>query len=355
MNAVAPIRVAAVRAADLSDRQEGARLDAFVRAHPGGTIFHRPAWSRMVERGCGQRAHYLVAEQDGAIAGVLPLAEIRSRLFGNALASAGFGTGGGLLGLSDAVEDALAQAGWELAERLGCSTMELRGGRLPAGWTRSEGVYANFARALPADARTLLASIPKRQRAEVARAQRFGVVTSAGRDQRHRDAHFRAYSESVRNLGTPIFPKALFDAALDEYGEEADVIVAWKDGRPLSALLNFYEKGVCQPFWGGGTAEARRWKANDLIYFDVMERAIARGCTAADFGRSKVGTGAWQRKRIWGFEETPLVYGVRTADGAGPREINPLNPKYRLQIAAWQRLPLWLANRVGPIIARGLG
>ena len=355
MNAPVPIRAATVHPADLGDARERGRLDGFVHAHPEGTIFHRPHWGRAVERGCGQRAHYLVAERDGTVAGLLPLIEIRSRLFGNALVSTGFGTGGGLLGESDAVERQLAEAAWALAERLGCPTLELRGGLLPPGWTASEGVYANFARALPADAAALAASIPKRQRAETVKARNFDVTTSAGVDRRHRDAHFRAYSESVRNLGTPIFPRPLFEAMLDLFGEDGDIVVAWKDGRPLSALLNFYYKGVCQPFWGGGTDEARRWKANDLIYLDVMERAIARGCVRADFGRSKVGTGAWQRKKTWRFEETPLVYGVRTADGQGPREINPLDPKYRLKIAAWQRLPLWLANRIGPMIARGLG
>jgi hypothetical protein len=120
-------------------------------------------------------------------------------------------------------------------------------------------------------------------------------------------------------------------------------------------LLNFYFRGTCQPFWGGGTFAARAARANDLIYFDVMRRAIARGCTRADFGRSKVGTGPCQRKRIWNFEETPLVYATRTADGAAPRAVNPLDPRYRFKIAAWQKLPLWLANRVGPVIARGLG
>ena len=86
-----------------------------------------------------------------------------------------------------------------------------------------------------------------------------------------------------------------------------------------------------------------------------MRRAIERGCTRADFGRSKIGTGAWQRKRIWSLPRRPLVYAVRTADGAAPRQMNPTSPKYRLQVAAWQKLPLWLANRLGPLIARGLG
>jgi FemAB-related protein (PEP-CTERM system-associated) len=328
---------------------------SFARDHPEGTIFHRPQWSRAVEKGCGQRAYYLVAERHGAPAGVLPLIHVRSRLFGNAMVSVGFGTGGGLLSESESIGYVLAEAGWALAERLGCPTLELRGGRLPAGWVASEGVYAKFDRALPSDAEALLKSIPRRQRAEIRRALDFGLDTSTGSDARHGDAHFRAYGESVRNLGTPIFPRRLFEATLAEFGDEADVVVVWKDGRPLSSILNVYDKGVCHAFWGGGTAEARRWRANDLVYFEVMKRAIARGCLRADFGRSKLGTGPWQRKRIWGFDETPLVYGIRAADGAAPREINPLNPKYRLQIAAWQRLPLWLANRIGPSIARGLG
>jgi len=351
MNAPAPLKVA-VRPADLADAAERGRIDAFVAEAAGGTIFHRPQWSAAVERGCGQNAHYLLAERGGALVGCLPLTYVRSRLFGDALVSAGFGTGGGILGEGG---EPLADAAWALAERLGCASAELRGGPVPQGWAISEGTYANFDRDLPGDAETLLESIARRQRAEVKRGLDFALETSAGSDARHRDAHFRVYGESVRNLGTPIFPKALFAAALDAFGDEADIVAVWKDGKPLATLLNFYFKGVCQPFWGGGTFAARQWRANDLIYYEVMRRAIERGCTRADFGRSKVGTGPWQRKRIWGFAETPIVYAVRTADGAAPREINPLNPKYRLKIAAWQKLPLWLANRAGPLIARGLG
>jgi FemAB-related protein (PEP-CTERM system-associated) len=354
MNAPAPLALASVRSADLGDPGEVARLDSFVADHPQGTLFHRPQWSRAVERGCRQRAHYLVAEQGGTLVGCLPLSEIRSPLFGNALVSAGFASGGGLLVAKAAVAEVLAEAGWALAERLGCPALELRGGPFPREWQAQSGVYANFDRKLPNNAEALLASIPKRQRAEIKRAQDFGLETSAGSDAMHREAHWRAYAESVRNLGTPVFPRCLFEAMLEAF-DDADIVAVWKDGQPLAAFLNFYFRGACLSYWGGGTAEARRWRANDLIYFEVMRRAAERGLARADFGRSKLGTGAWQRKRIWGFDETPLTYGTRTADGAAPREINPLNPKYRLQVAAWQRLPLWAANRLGPVIARGLG
>ena len=342
MNAPAPDLALNVREADLG--ADSARIDAFVAAHPDGTIFHRPQWSRAVERGCGQRAHYLIAERGGSIVGCLPLTEIRSPLFGNALVSAGFGTGGGILGEGG---EALAGAAWAL----GFPSIELRGGPIPEGWRAAEGIYANFDRDLPADEAALLAAIPRRQRAAIRRALASDLETSVGRDRRHRDGHFRVYAESVRNLGTPVFPRALFEAALDAFGEEADILIVWQAGRPLAAMLSFYFKGVCQPYWGGGTSEARGRHANDLAYFEVMRRAIARGCTRADFGRSKVGTGPWLRKKNWAYEETPLVYAVR----GEAREVNPLDPRYRLQVAAWQKMPLLLANRIGPLIARGLG
>lgn len=351
MNAPAALGPLVVQPAGPDD----ARLDPFVRAHPRGTFLHLPKWTAAVERGTRQKGHYLVAEQAGALRGVLPLTEIRSRLFGNALVSAGFGTGGGILAEDDRAADALARAAWELAGRLGCASVELRGGPVPESWHASTGTYAAFERPLSGDAESLLGSIPKRQRREVQRALSFDLESTTGTDRRHRDAHYRVYAESVRNLGTPVFPRRLFEAALDAFGDDGWINVIWKEGRPLAAFLGFTHEARCCPYWGGGTREARQWRANDLIYYETMRRGLEAGCMHADFGRSKIGTGPWERKRIWGFEETPLTYAARTADGEAPRVVNPLDPKYQRKIAAWQKLPLWAANRLGPVIARGLG
>ena len=86
-----------------------------------------------------------------------------------------------------------------------------------------------------------------------------------------------------------------------------------------------------------------------------MNHARERGCRSFDFGRSKYGTGAFSFKKNWGFEPQPLSYATRTADGKEARDVNPLSPKYKAKIALWQRLPLLVANRIGPMIDRGLG
>lgn len=354
MNAPSPIAVT-VRAADLDNARERARLDAFAAEAAGGTIFHRPHWSRAVERGCGQQAHYLIAERAGALVGGLPLSAIRSRLFGNVLVSTGFGTGGGILAESAEASAALADAAWRLAARLNCPSLELRGGPLPEGFETRGGVYSSFARDLPADAETLMRALPRRQRAEVRRAERFALTVSTGSGAAHRAAHYRVYAESVRNLGTPVFPRRLFEAMLDAFGEDAEITLVREGDAPHAAMLSFAFKGLYQPYWGGGTARARDLSANDLAYFEVMRRAIGRGCARADFGRSKLGTGPWKRKKIWGFEEVPLVYGVRTAEGAARRDVNPLSEGNKRKVEAWKRMPLWAANRLGPLLARGLG
>lgn len=346
-----------IRAANLEDPAEREAIERFLASRAEAQPFHRPAWSRAVETGCDARAHYLVAGEGRSLTGLLPLSEVRSRLFGNSLVSAGFAVGGGIVAGEVGVAQELGDAAWDLARRLGCSEVELRGGPVPRGgaWQLREGVYADFGMDLAEGDEANLLSIKKRQRAEVRRALGFDLQFRAGRGQEDLGAHHLCYSTLVRNHGTPIFPKTLFSSMLEAFGEDADIVSAWKDGRPLSSIFTFYFKGVAYPYWGGGTGEARRWRANEWLYYRLMCHAAARGCERIDFGRSKVGTGAYDFKCNWGMEPRPLAYAVRTAEGAKPREINPLNPKYRLRIALWRKLPLAIANAIGPPIARGLG
>ena len=346
-----------IRRADLTDAAHVCAIEDYVARHEAGSAFHRPAWSRAVERGCGQTAHYLVAGSEGRLRGVLPLTEVHSPLVGRALTSAGFAVGGGPIGDDQAIVDALADAAWNLAGRLSCPSLELRGGALPTGegWHGETGTYAGFARPLAADDEAEMLAIPRKQRAEVRRAQTFDLSVRTGAGAEDRADHYAVYAESVRNLGTPVFPHALFDAALEEFGADADILTVSREGQPLSSVLNLYHKGVVMPYWGGGTHQARTWRANDMMYYALMLHARRRGCAAFDFGRSKFGTGAFAFKKNWGFEPQPLAYAIRTVEGGEAREINPMSPRYRLRVALWQKLPLALANRIGPWIARGLG
>jgi FemAB-related protein (PEP-CTERM system-associated) len=346
---------AALRVADL--QSDAVAIDDYVRAHPLGTPFHLSGWNRAVARGCGQTNQYLLDETDGAIVGLLPLTVVHSPLFGRALVSSAFAVGGGAIADDEAVAQALIDEAVVMAGRLTCPTVELRGGMMSAGagWHHDDTTYLGFVRDLAADDEAELLAIPRKQRAEVRRALGFELTVETGSVEADRAAHYAVYSESVRNLGTPVFPRALFDAVLDELGDEADILTVRHAGVPIASVLSLYWRGAVMPYWGGGTSAARGLRANDLMYYALMNHARRRGCTRFDFGRSKAGTGPAAFKRNWGFEGQPLAYAKFAADGEAPRDINPLNPKYRLQVALWQKLPLSLANRIGPMIARGLG
>ncbi|WP_294080317.1 FemAB family XrtA/PEP-CTERM system-associated protein [Sphingomonas sp.] len=341
----------------MDDAIDRARIGAYVHEHPDGTPFHLPGWSAAVAVGCGQTSHYLVAERGiQGIVGVMPLTELHSPLFGRVLASAGFGVGGGILADRADIVAALADACWRLAERLSCPSVEVRGGPRPGPeWTVDDSHYLGFARDLAADDAAQLLAIPRKQRAEVRKALDTDLSISVGQDMSDVAAHYAVYAESVRNLGTPVFPRRLFTQVLHEFGNAADVLMVRHGGTAVAGVLSLYWRGTVFPYWGGGTAAARRLRANDRMYFELMRHARGRGCTRFDFGRSKVGTGAAAFKKNWGFDPAPLTYFDRVAPGASVRDANPLNPKYRLQVALWSRLPLAIANRVGPWIARGLG
>lgn len=337
--------------ADLRDPNEVARIEAFV-AEQDGTPFHRPAWLLAVQAGTGQAATGLIAERSGSITGWLPLTEVHSPLFPRTLVSSGFAVGGGALAEREEVSKRLCTAAAELAARRSCASIELRGGSAPTNWAVRIDSHANFAAPLGTSDEAQLLAIPRKQRAEVRKGLERGFAVTAGNSAADRAAHYAVYAESVRNLGTPVFPRTLFEAVLDNF--DADILTLRLGSKPIASVLSLYHAGSVMPYWGGGTFAARATRANERMYFELMRHARERGCTRFDFGRSKVGSGAFSYKKNWGLEPTPLAYATWTAHGSKGRNVDPTSDEHSARIDAWKRLPLSVANRLGPIIARGL-
>jgi FemAB-related protein (PEP-CTERM system-associated) len=346
----------AVRIRDLGD-DAAAAWDRYVRDSADATFFHLAPWARVIREAFGHDTHYAYAEQDGAIVGVLPLARMRTRLFGDLLASTPFCVYGGAVAATPEAAVALEDHAVALQRRLGVPCLEFRRREAPdAGWQPRPPLYFTFRKTIAVsgdDTRDLERNIPRKQRAEVRKALKRGLTTVTDGDV---DRLHRIYAESVRNLGSPVFPRRYFRLLAEAFPGEADVTTVLHESRPVAAVLSFHFRDEVLPYYGGGTREARALAANDLMYWEVMRRAgRERGATVFDFGRSKLGTGAYDFKRNWGFEPAELHYCYRLAEGAAVPDNNPNNPKYRLLIAAWKRLPLPLANLIGPPLVRGLG
>ncbi len=327
--------------------------DEFVTAMPAGTFFHRAAWADVIAQGFGHGTHYVFTERDGAITGVLPLVHVKTRLFGNNLISNPFCVYGGPIAADAESASALESHAIDLMARTGASVTEFRyRDPVASDWLERPDLYVTFRRPITASHDANMKAIPRKQRAMVRKGIQYGLTSVADRDTRRLHA---IYAESVRNLGTPVFGHDYFLLLMRAFRDDADIVTIFDGDRAIASVMNFHFRDEVLPYYGGGTSFARHRAGNDFMYWEVMRRAADRGYRLFDFGRSKIGTGAFAFKHNWGFEPVNLPYRFRLAPGASIPDINPLNPKYRLFIAAWKRLPLPVANVLGPPIVRGLG
>ncbi len=335
------------------DDLSATRWDAFVQSCGEATFFHRAGWRTVIERSFGHRTHYYYAERDAQIVGILPLVEIKSRLFGHALISNGFSVCGGPAVSEEAARAALTERAVEIFHTTGADYLEYRcPAQLNPSWLARTNLYAGFSGPLPADEEANLLQIPRKQRAVVRKA--FGHPLTWQIEAKSDDL-YRLYAISVRNLGTPVFSRAYFANLLTVFAPDCDVLTVSHEGRPVASVLSFYFKDRVMPFYAGSLPSARGLGANDLMYWRLMRHAVGKGCSVFDFGRSKVDTGPYHFKKNWGFAPVPLTHEFLTQPGVAMPDVNPTNPKYRLLISVWKRLPLAVANALGPMIVRNIG
>jgi FemAB-related protein (PEP-CTERM system-associated) len=328
------------------------RWNAFVRAHPEGTFFHLAEWEAVLTGAFGHRSHYLWARGHDQVAGILPLVEVRSRLFGHALISTPFCVYGGILAVDAEAHRALEQAACDLARRLGVDYLEMRN-RTPrhAGWPAKE-LYVTFRRPIDPDAEKNMMAIPRKQRAMVRKGIQRELRTEIDGGI---DRLYAIYSESVRNLGTPVFSRRYLSLLAQAFAGQCEVLTVTHAGQAVAGVLSFYFRDEVLPYYGGSIAAARGLAANDFMYWQVMERARERGVRTFDFGRSKRGSGSYDFKTHWGFEPEPLHYEYFLVKAREMPNLSPTNDRYARMIDLWRRLPVPVTQLIGPPIARYLG
>lgn len=327
------------------------RWDGYVGAHPQGTFFHLSGWAEATRRAYGYDPHYLTAKREGNLAGVLALTEARTPLLGAALVSTAFSIGGGPLADDDEAMIALLEEAATIGREKRVNYIECRSGFTASGWREKTGLHANFEIDLIADEQQALAAIPRKRRAEIRKA-----MEAARRGDlfiRHDGdpaLFYGLYAQSLHRLGTPVFPKRFLDVLLEEFSDETEISVVEYRGKPAAALVSFYFKDAVLPYYVGASDEARASRAFDWLYWSVMRRAARKGFMRFDFGRSKIDNGAYHYKKLWGAEPRPVSYRVKLVGAGAMPDVNAANPKFALFAKLWPRLPLGVANSLGPLL-----
>ncbi|MEM6550945.1 MAG: FemAB family XrtA/PEP-CTERM system-associated protein [Planctomycetota bacterium] len=352
------------------EQVEGGLADevrAFVSSQPverGACMEQDPRWLEVLRDGLGHRPRLLVVEQDGAVVGVLPLAGVRSVLFGRFLVSLPYLNRAGIVAADDAVAVVLWEAAKQEAQRVDAKYLELRhhAWRLGAmaqsglGISQTKAEKSRMVLGLPGDADSLWSGFSAKVRNQVRKGDKHGLnIAFGGRELL--DGFYSVFAVNMRDLGTPVYPRRLFAAMLEHLGDACEIAVVTQEGVAIAGAVLVHDgwtgQGVSQVPSASCLRQMNHTNANMWMYHRLLCRAIERGSGSFDFGRSSEGSGTWRFKKQWGAEPEPTAWEVHLRKGEADA-VRPDNPKYRRRIEAWQKLPVWVTRLAGPVVVRGI-
>lgn len=351
-----------VKSHALASELEHRRWDEYVKSAPAATFCHLSGWQRVIERTWQHRNYSLYAERGHEIVGVLPLFHVQTPLFGSMLISTPNAVYGGIVADDAEAQKALLKRAQELGEELQVDFLELRNPPVAQGaapvctgprFQLQDQLYVAFDHPITTDEESLLKTFPRDTRRMIRQGPKHNLTAERARAE-VLDQFYEVYATSLRNLGTPVFPKRLFAEFLREFPHDSDILVIRQGEKFAGAVLSFYFRDTVLPYYAGAYAEFYRTGINNFMYAELMRQSAARGFTRFDFGRSKRGTGACEFKRGWGMQERALPYQVHLVKAQQLPNLNPTNPKFKLLIDVWKRLPLGLTKLIGPPIVKYL-
>jgi FemAB-related protein (PEP-CTERM system-associated) len=327
--------------------------NAFVETAPDASIYHRYEWRHVVQSVFSHETHYLLVWADNRVRAVLPLVRLTSRLFGDFMVSLPYFNYGGVLADSPEFARLLIDQTAELGRDLGVSHVELRHRANSAASLPSRTDKVTMLLRLPGSAEKLWKSVGWKVRGQVNQARKFGAESQRGGAELLPE-FYSVFSENMRDLGTPVYPRRFFKAILDAFPENTRLFVVRHARKPVAAGFVIRNGRTLEIPWASSVRRANSMNVNMLLYWNVLEDACEQGIATFDFGRCTVDSGTYVFKKKWGAEPLQLFWHYWLRAGGEPPRLNHSNPKYQMAIAMWRKLPLPIANWLGPSLSQKL-
>jgi serine/alanine adding enzyme len=329
--------------------------DDFVDGIESSSIYHRAAWRDLIRDIFGHDSYYLhVKDGAGRIQGVLPLVHLKSLLFGNFLVSMPYFNYGGCLARGEGERDALHQRAVELARKLSASHIEFRDENTGVNVGLPERTdKVSMRLELPDDPDKLWSALGSKLRSHIKRPLRESPVVRTG-GLELLDDFYKVFAVNMRDLGTPVYGKDFFKSILENFKDHCHLLVVSKDEQPVAAGFLMGHKGMMEIPWASSLREYNRYGFNMLMYWEALKLSIEKGFTIFDFGRSSHDSGTYRFKKQWGAQPVQLHWHYWLMEGDQIPILNPTNPKYSLAIKLWKKLPLPIANMIGPRLVKNL-
>ena len=353
----------------LADDSHRELWQSYLARHNVSHHAHRWEWRDVFSKTFGHQPFYLLARRpsdtngassEGAVVGILPLYYFRSFLFGKSFVSVPYLNSGGIIADDQEAFDALVETANEFAAKSGASYIELRHREkislVPIGLTdRSHKV----AMILPLvnDPEEQFQGFRAKLRSQIRRPTKSGLHAEvSGESMSVEDsvhAFYKVFSENMRDLGTPVYPRRLFEATAKNFKTDCRIVTVWNKTKPVAAGLTVKNNNSVEIPWASSLRAHNKESPNMLLYWTAIKQAVLDGASEFDFGRSSPDSGPYRFKAQWGSKPLPLHWYYSILQGEIP-DVNPNSAKYRLLVQCWQRLPLPMANALGPWITKGL-
>jgi serine/alanine adding enzyme len=328
--------------------------DRYVTQHPAATGNHLWAWRHIYESAFRHRTEYLAARRpDGGIAGVLPLVVFEHWMFGRFMVSLPFVNYGGVLADDGRAARALLDEAVARARWLRLTHVELRHTMPQFADLPNRQHKVTMTRTLPATAEEAWDGLDRKVRNLVRKAEKSDLTPELGGAELL-DDFYPVFAENMRDLGTPVYPRRWFEQLFAQFPGASRVCIVRHGRQAVAGAITYAFRDAVEIPSASSLRAYRAMAPNMLLYWRILQQAIADGRRVLDFGRSTPEEGTFKFKQQWGAVPGPMTWEYRLLTGNALPDRSPKNGRYQRAISVWQRLPLGLANAVGPSVVRYL-
>jgi FemAB-related protein (PEP-CTERM system-associated) len=335
------------------DESRGDAWNGFVRRHPEASFYHRFEWRGINRRCFGHQSAFLAAMENGQVVGVFPIVQLKSRLFGNIACSMPFVNYGGPCADRDDIEAALLAEAERVAGRWQSDYLEIRSRRDLGPKYPGSDHKVSMTVALDPDAEKLWNAFKTGHRQDIRKGMKNGFTARFGGAELL-DDFYALLSESWRDLGTPIYAKSYFADILRTFAGDVRLCVIYREQEAVATAFDGLHRDTVEGMWLAQKMALRNQNVGYVLYWELIKQACEHGYLHFHLGRSTAHSGGETFKKKWNAELRQLHWQYILRSAPTVPGLNPNNPKYRLAIEAWRRLPIGVTQRVGPAIARSI-
>ncbi len=327
----------------------------YVESNQSASVYHLLEWKNVIEDVFGHETYYFYAIDDsGLVKGVLPLVRLNSLIFGNFMVSLPYFNYGGVLAETKAIESQLFSEATALGKKLEAKHILFRQQKEMSFDYPCNLDKVSLTLALPDSAEALSKQFKAKLRSQIKRPLREGIKIHSGGEELLTD-FYKVFSVNMRDLGTPVYSRSFFKEIFRVFPDKCHIVVAKINEIPVGASFIIGYKGMMEVPWASTLRQYNSIGANMFLYSEMLKFCIEKGYKTFDFGRSSVDSGTLRFKKQWGTLTTRQLYWYSwTDEGSEVENISPNNPKYQIAIKVWQKMPLIMANFLGPMIVKNI-